>query len=299
MGVFETVQIRDSVYHIYESLGVFCTLIVGRESALLIDTGYGFGGIRGKVRAITSLPLKVINTHGHVDHIQGNKFFDEVMLHRADRGIIGFYSSLPLKTAVYLGARKMLSPAEKQHVSEFFMPNRQKLTLIDDGCTIDLGGRVLEVIHTPGHTEGSVCILDREERMLYAGDSLSSHVWLFLRESAPLPVYIESLKKLEARESEFDTILSSHSAALFRKTLLGRVIHCAEHIDPARSAVFDSHLAGKGLIYCEGFERMHEKYGFADFNEFLAHSREVPLRDIKDFEMASIVYSSEKLRGGR
>ena len=81
MAEIKPVKITDTIYHIYESCGVYCTLVLGTKAALLIDTGYGFGDILNKVRDITDLPLKVINTHGHVDHIQGNKYFDSVMIH--------------------------------------------------------------------------------------------------------------------------------------------------------------------------------------------------------------------------
>jgi glyoxylase-like metal-dependent hydrolase (beta-lactamase superfamily II) len=104
MEEIRIVKIRENVFHIYESLGVWCTLITGSKAALLIDTGFGFGDISGKVRAITDRPVTVINTHGHVDHIQGNKFFDTVLLHENDRKIIKFYSSFLMKLCIYLGA---------------------------------------------------------------------------------------------------------------------------------------------------------------------------------------------------
>ena len=178
MEELKIVKINDRVYHIYESLGVYCTLIVGSKAALLIDTGFGFGDILGKVKTITHLPIKVINTHGHVDHIQGNKFFDDIMLHGDDSKLIKFHSSFLLKLFIYIAERKNLNFEEKKNTSKFFQKNIQKLEYISDGYLIDLGDRVLEIIHMPGHTQGSICILDKKDRILFSGDSISNDIWL-------------------------------------------------------------------------------------------------------------------------
>lgn len=295
MSEWRTVKINEHVYQLYESLGVFCSLVIGEKYALLIDTGYGFGDIVSRVRAITDLPLKVINTHGHVDHIQGNKCFDEVMLHEDDKKLIKFHSSLFVKMTMYLGAKKSLTAEERKQVSQFFKPNKQKLVYIQDGCKIDIGGNVLEVIHTPGHTHGSVCILDKKDRLLFSGDTISSHVWLFLKEGTDVATYCNSISKVIARKSEFDGIISGHSAAVFKTTLLEKVLHCAEHIDVAKSSPFPSSLVKDALIYCEDFEKLHDKYGWNSFVEFLQHASEVPLADLVDFEVTSIVYTEKKL----
>jgi glyoxylase-like metal-dependent hydrolase (beta-lactamase superfamily II) len=289
------VKIRENVFHIYESLGVWCTLITGSKAALLIDTGFGFGDISGKVRKLTDLPLTVINTHGHVDHIQGNKFFDTVLLHEDDRRIIKFYSSFLVKLFIYLGAQKTLSPEEKRNVPEFFKRNVQKLQYIHDGHLIDLGDRVLEVIHTPGHTKGSVCILDTKDRILFSGDSISSHVWLFLKESTSVKKYMQSISNVIQRKEEFDSIVSSHSSAVFKTTILEKILHCAEHIDVSKSTVYDSHMAGKGLLYSEGFEKIQAAYGYDTFEEFLKHTGEIAPEEIADIEFVSIVYTKKKL----
>ena len=296
MSEWRTVRISENVYQLYESCGVFCSLVTGEKYALLIDTGYGFGDIVSKVRAVTDLPLKVINTHGHVDHIQGNKYFDEVMIHEADKKLIRLHSSLPVKLTAFSGLKKNLTSEEREHISQFFKPNRQKLVYIHDGCKIDIGGNELEVIHTPGHTQGSVCILDKKDRILFSGDTISSHVWLFLKESADVKTYAAGISKVIARKSEFDGIVSGHSAAVFKTTLLEKVLHCAQNIDVSKSVPFPSPLNKHALIYCEDFEKLHDKYGWNTFVEFLQHASEVPLSDLVDFEVTSIVYTEEKLR---
>ena len=66
-------KIKDNVYHIYDSVDAFYSLIVGTKYALLIDSGYGFSNVHDIVKTITDLPIMIVNTHGHIDHTQGNK----------------------------------------------------------------------------------------------------------------------------------------------------------------------------------------------------------------------------------
>ncbi len=291
--------IRDNVFHIYESLGVYCTLVVGTEKALLIDTGFGFGDLSSKVRKITSLPIIVANTHGHTDHIQGNKNFDEVYIHPNDIVLSKLHSSFPVKLSIYLNNKRNLTPSEKKNTFFYFKPKKQKVFPIEEGSIIDLGNNKLEIIHTPGHTKGSICILDKVHRLLYAGDSFSSHVWLFFRESTSIDIYTESIDKILLRMNEFDAILPSHFQVTLKNTFLNTIRHCAKNISKEKSTVFDTKLAGKALLYMEGFEHIAGKYGYQTFEDFSLHLKEIPPEEIAEIDFASIVYSKKKLRASR
>ena len=84
MSYFTTYQINDHIYQLKDPMGVLTTLIIGNEKALLIDTAYGIGNLKKEIENLTTLPLIVINSHGHMDHSGGNFQFDEVFIDKRD-----------------------------------------------------------------------------------------------------------------------------------------------------------------------------------------------------------------------
>ena len=210
---FETTEWAPGAWRIFSPTeNVHCDLLVGDERALLIDTGYGIGDLPGTVRSITDKPLVVANTHGHVDHACGNYLFDqEVLIHPHDMDLLAEHSS----PATRRGAlTDMIGPDAQLPVGfdidTYAAGGTGKLTPIEDGAVIDLGGKTIDVVELPGHTPGSIGFIWREERVLFAGDAANGFVWLFLPESQPLATYISTLHKIE--QLPIDRMIQSHPA---------------------------------------------------------------------------------------
>ena len=123
---------------------VRCFLIVGQQRALLLDTGAEACDLMGMIREITPLPLVVLNTHGDGDHTANNNQFRDIHAH----------------------------PDEFATIRRFRPDLTSTLHPITALSAFDLGDRVLHVIETPGHTPGSICLLDRKNRILFSGDTL-------------------------------------------------------------------------------------------------------------------------------
>ena len=177
-------MLAENVWRIEESSeygAVNMFLILGRKNALLIDTGHGLNDPGPFVKTITALPVLVVNTHSHYDHAGGNKYFDKIHAHPAD---------FPMMGGTKGKAREIAG--------------------VQEGYVFDLGERKLTVVETPGHTPGSICLLDGEHKMFFTGDNNNSHTWMFLRESTPLETYLRTLEKLIARSSEFDVLYPGH-----------------------------------------------------------------------------------------
>jgi glyoxylase-like metal-dependent hydrolase (beta-lactamase superfamily II) len=182
-------------------------LLAGIKQALLIDTGVGRSDLAGFVRTLTKLPVVVINTHGHPDHSGGNSQFSEILAHPDDFGAI----------------RNYMRPNNPQTGST------TQLSPLTDGQHIDLGNRVVEIVTTPGHTPGSICVIDPSTERVFTGDTSNGIVWLFLRESLPLETYLSSLQKLKIRTVGIKTIMTGHADSL-DISFLTEMITCTGHI---------------------------------------------------------------------
>lgn len=164
---YAVTKISDSHYRIAEG-NVFMELLLGGEKALLIDTGYGFGDLKKAIRRITDLPLIIVNTHAHPDHTCGNWQFDEpVWIHARDLENCSLYNTPE--------ARLTAMPKEKPDdflEKEYLQGGTGHLTAAKEGQVFDLGGLELEVVELPGHTGGSIGLMDRAGRRLFVGDAM-------------------------------------------------------------------------------------------------------------------------------
>ncbi len=226
---FRVTEVAEKVWAIDDHGSDKMYLIEGKDKALLVDTGLGVGDLAKCVREITKLPLTVVNTHGHPDHAGGNYPFKTVYAHPLDFDGIKQYGSKEsrLKTAQnMLKGSPMIDPVLLENHQSLPAP---VLVPVKDGDTFDLGDRKLEVIEVPGHTPGSIVILDPARKLLFAGDNDNQLVWLFLSNSRPIEVYLQSLKKLNARAAEYDKIMPGHGAPL-KSDFVAEQVACAQSI---------------------------------------------------------------------
>ena len=109
---FKNHVLFENVVHIEDPLGVFATLIIGQDKALLFDTAYGIGNLREHVEDLTKLPLIVVNSHGHVDHLCGNYHFDEVCVSGIRSPFLSFatlgFTSVGGNRAMYFSPRRLV-----------------------------------------------------------------------------------------------------------------------------------------------------------------------------------------------
>jgi hydroxyacylglutathione hydrolase len=226
---FTSKQIADKVWVISDHGADNFYLVEGDDSALLIDNGLGAVNVRDYVAMLTKLPVIVVNTHGHADHAGADYQFPIIYAHPADFNRIE-QLSIPInrKTAQVI----MLKGAQITDDILFTDTINLKpflLKPITQGYVFDLGNRKLEVIEVPGHTAGSICLLDKQNKQLFTGDDNNSLVWLFLEECEPLEVYLQSLIKLNTRNKEFNTLFPGHGEPI-DKTFIVEEISCVQNI---------------------------------------------------------------------
>lgn len=230
------VKVSSEWFEVYQAaLGVFALvepqqfqeaisyLIVGRERALLFDSGIGLLPIRPVVEELTKLPIEVLNSHTHFDHVGGNAEFERVLAldtpyTRAN--MVGFPSA-HLKGEVEPTSFCKGAPPGAP-VATFHTRAWKAARTVGDREKIDLGGRVLEVLRIPGHTPDSVALFDREQGLLWTGDSYyESTIWLFAPET-DLAAYEASMARLAALPG-VKQLLPAHNTASADPRRLGQV----------------------------------------------------------------------------
>ena len=147
-----------------------CYLLCGMDKALLIDTGLGVANIREAVDELTDLPVTAVTTHVHWDHIGGLGYFDSIAVHEAEKDWLDRQFPLPLETV-----KKNLMQQPCDFPPEFNIENYRIFQgkpdrILHHNDILDLGGRLIQVIHTPGHSPGHCCFYDAEREYLFSGD---------------------------------------------------------------------------------------------------------------------------------
>ena len=228
-GWYNVTLLAENIWRIDDHGNDNMYLVVGQDSALLIDTGIGVADLASCVKELTDLPVIVVNTHGHPDHSGGNYQFKQIYAHPADFQDIELFTSPEYHTSEVQQVIGQNPELESVLIKDISAYNNARNIPVKAGYVFDLGGRHLEVIETPGHTPGSIVLLDKENRHLFTGDNNNTLVWLFLPASLPLEVYLHTLESLNARNDEFDDLYPGHGKVL-DKTFLDDMIACTRQI---------------------------------------------------------------------
>lgn len=214
---FEVYRAAEGVFAIAEPFQfqeVISYLVVGRERALLFDTGLGLVPIRPVVEELTRLPVEVLNSHTHFDHVGGNAEFDAIAAldspyTRANAR--GFpHAELAGEVAPDAFCRGAPKGAD---IAGYRTRPWKSTRSVADLDRIDLGGRVLEVLHVPGHTPDAVALLDRRSGLLWTGDTYyDGPIWLYVPETS-LDEYERSIARLAGLAPALTKLLPAHNAA--------------------------------------------------------------------------------------
>jgi glyoxylase-like metal-dependent hydrolase (beta-lactamase superfamily II) len=224
---FEIYEVRPGVFAIYEprqSEEVISYLITGSARAILFDTGMGIGDMRLAVGGLTRLPVMVLNSHTHNDHVGGNWQFDDV------RDVDTAFTRENAKGSA-ADAQAELAPGEVcGALPQGFDPKSYATkpwritSWIRDGERIDLGGRVVEILATPGHTPDSISLLDRENGLLFSGDTFyPAEIYLY-RPETDLGAYERSMQRLAGLAAQVRLVLPSHNVPVADPKMLARVL---------------------------------------------------------------------------
>jgi glyoxylase-like metal-dependent hydrolase (beta-lactamase superfamily II) len=240
-----------------EGTDVKSFLVEGDQTAAVIDTGTGVGDFEHLVTFLTSLPVMLLQTHAHWDHIGSSYRFQDVRVHPADADALR-------KGEGNAGYIQHFGPGgiPDEWLPVGFEPTMASIPgcephgMLNDGDQIDLGGRTLEVIHTPGHSPGGVAFLDREARILIPGDTLKVGVILLMLDGSDPVAYRATLRRLVGLLDIVDSIYPSHGEPMtpgdvrdlqesYERVWAGSVPNTPELAPPAYRGEHDAYVVGR------------------------------------------------------
>lgn len=172
---FEVYILPNNVYAIYEPghfQEVISYLIIGSDGALLLDTGMGIGNMKTLVDELTDLPVTVVLSHSHFDHIGCNHQFDNVHVMNHPGAVKRITEGMDSADLIkYLeGDSTWIPYPDGFDLNNYAIPGCNPVT-IEDGHIFNLGDRELKVIHTPGHSPDSIMLFDEDSGILFTGDT--------------------------------------------------------------------------------------------------------------------------------
>lgn len=240
---FEVYKLPNGVFALIENghiQGVCSFLIIGSKKALRFDTGMGIGNISKIVRQLTDLEIIVVNSHTHFDHIGDDWRFPAIHVYANEDAInvlikgfthwdVRYDSDAELFTKEY--------PPGFDPKKYYIEPvSEENIRMLREGDIIDIGNRKLEVLHTPGHSQDSIMLLDRESRILFTGDTFCEWMFAFFDSRLPnyglsnLKEYVQTMKYVAGLVPYLDYLYPSHGKPLADPAILIPVANAFEQI---------------------------------------------------------------------
>ncbi len=198
-----------------------CYLLCGEKQAILIDTGIGVANIKEVVDYLTELPIMVVTTHIHWDHIGGHKYFDNIAVYEKEADWLSGNFPIPIQA---VKKNLMYKPCKfPNNFSiddyEIFQGIPQRI-LHNEDC-LDLGNRQVEVIHTPGHSPGHCCFYERDRKYLYSGDLIYSGCLDAFYPTTDPKSFFQSIQKVQLLDIK--RILPAHYKLLMPVDIIDRI----------------------------------------------------------------------------
>ena len=226
-----------------------CWLLCGKERALLIDSGLGVCDIRSVIDALTDLPVTVVTTHVHWDHIGSHRSFDNIGVYEAEKEWLNGHFPLPLSAVRKNLAAKPCEFPEDFDIDRYEIFQGEPQFLLHDNDVIDLGNRTVQVIHTPGHSPGHCCFYEPERKYMYTGDLIyQGQLDAFYPTTDP-KLFYESVKKLQTFDIE--KVLPGHHSLNIPVSLIADIAAGFAKIEAAGKLA-----QGNGLFTFRGFQIM-------------------------------------------
>lgn len=255
---FTVYRVEPDVYALVEARQfqeAISYLIVGSKRALLFDTGIGLVPMRPVIEKLTSLPVTVLNSHTHFDHVGANAEFTDIIgmdtpfTRENERGRPHSAVAEEVAAGSFCGSPPASADTAAFRARAFAITRR-----VADGDTIDLGNRKLVVLGAPGHTPDAIALHDPARGLLWTGDSYyDSIIWLF-SPGTDVAAYEQSMARLATLVPRLRRLLPAHNTATAEPSRITAVLTGVRTM-----------RAGGGVRTDEGENRQHVRVGDVTF----------------------------------
>lgn len=243
---FTVEQIDNATYVISEYKHreeTHCYLLLGKDKALLIDTGLGVLNIKAIVDKITNLPIMVVTTHVHWDHIGGHALFDSFAVFESEKEWIQNKFPLPVDVVKNNLMDETCDFPKEFSLEKYKVFQGVPKQLLCDNDEIALGERKVRVVHTPGHC----CYYEEERRYLYSGDLIYKGCLDMFYPSTDPELFMQSIDKVS--KLKIEKIMPGHHDLDVSVEIISRIQAAFEELK------FTGNLKqGKGIFEFEGFQ---------------------------------------------
>jgi glyoxylase-like metal-dependent hydrolase (beta-lactamase superfamily II) len=224
---YEVYRVDPGVFAIAEPRQfeeVISFLVLGSDRALLFDTGLNIEPIAPLVGELTDLPVTVLNSHTHPDHVGGNAAFDVILGSASEYATrnAGGFGTEELRGILAPGAVCGSLPRGLDPTAYAIGPWTVTAT-VNEGDVIDLGERRLEALLTPGHSPDALMLLDRDAGLLFTGDSFYEGPIYVMDTYSDFEEYTESMERIAGLAAELQKLLTAHNVAVSDPDLLNEL----------------------------------------------------------------------------
>lgn len=225
-GVIRVEDHGDGIWRIEELYAhPYCRgaiwVVDGADRRLVLDAGWGLVLLRDHVPELFTRPIVAVASHTHFDHVGGLGQFAERLVHPLEAPILADPTPEAVQSWPFLRDYDALAfdpvPGGFDGASWRLAPMPASAT-VDEGDRIELGGRTLTVLHTPGHSPGHLCLFEEATGFLFAADAIYDGELFDTVPGASIPALLETHARLAALPAT--RVFPSHFGVFDRERLL-------------------------------------------------------------------------------
>lgn len=236
---FEHRPIEDGltlVWETYVTSFIRCNIwhVRGRDRDMLVDTGMGMASLKDAIAHMLDKPVLAVASHSHFDHIGSHHEFNERLVHAGEADIMAAPNRDNTLAAPYVDENSITAlPHAGYDVAKYEIKAAPATRVVEDGDVIDLGDRVFEVLHLPGHSPGSMGLWEKATGLFFSGDAIYDGRLLDDCYHSDIPDYLETMERLRALPAR--VVHGGHQSSFGRERMI---------------EVVDDYIAGKRAPGC-------------------------------------------------